>query len=269
MRQYLDLLQNTLDNGINVPDRTGHGRRRLFSPPALRFDLSSGDHPLVTTRKLNPLIAPSENLMFISGGTNISMLHKHDVKIWDPWAVTRQTGVSLLKKYEALGLATPEQALHILNNFPESMIGDIGPMYGAMWRCWPKSDMEINRATVVRSVEELPSDFVASVTNAYETLSEEDRGGLTLEHWLLRHYYSAIDQLNELIWGLRKDPYGSRHLVTAFNPEFTPVPGYSPDENVLLKRGSLMPCHFTFQCFVTPPAEEGLLPRLSLKWTQR
>jgi len=269
MQQYLDLLQNILDHGVDVPDRTGHGRRRLFSPPALRFDLSSGEHPLVTTRKLNPLIAPVENLMFISGNSNISMLNEHGVKIWDPWAVTRQTGISLVKKFEALGLATPEQALHIVNDFPESLIGEIGPMYGVMWRCWPKADQEIHRASVIRSVEELPSDFVTAATNAYESLPEEEKAGIPLEHWLLRHYYSAVDQLNELIWNLRKDPYGSRHVVTAFNPEFTPVPGFSPDENVLLKRGSLMPCHFAFQCFVTPPAEKGRLPRLSLKWLQR
>ena len=73
------------------------------------------------------------------------------------------------------------------------------------------------------------------------------------------------DQIAALIEGLRTNPYGSRHTVTAQIPSLLPLPGYSPQENVLLGRGALAPCHCFFQCFVSPPTEPDEPKRLSLK----
>lgn len=51
-----------------------------------------------------------------------------------------------------------------------------------------------------------------------------------------------VDQLKELVDGIRRDPYGRRHVVTALNPGE-------------LGQMCLPPCHVLFQAFVTPSNE--------------
>lgn len=268
MKQYLEALQEVLDHGHDHPDRTGTGRRTVISIQK-RFDLSDGTFPMVTTRYINPKLFVHEMLMFIAGLTNVEYLNANGLKFWDAWSVTEKTFVTYLDRMHAAGIINDEQRLLIGQDRPEEMLGEIGPMYGAMWRTWPKINRDIHQAEVQMKTEDLPSDFVERVRETYNDLDEDVRNSYTLDQWLAAHYYSAVDQLGNLVHGLKTDPYSSRHLVTAFNPEFTPIKGYSPDENVLMKKGCLMPCHFAFQCFVTPPKEEGGKMVLSLKFHMR
>ncbi len=167
MQNYLDLLKDILDNGVDKSDRTGVGSKAVFGRQ-LRWDLAQG-FPIQTTRKVPFRIAFEETMFFMRGLTNTKILEEKNINIWKD-----NTSRDFL---DGRGL----------NHLPE---GDMGKGYGYQWRHWETDDVE-------------------------------------------------VDQIEDLLKGLRNDPFGRRHIVTGWNP------GH-------LNQMALPPCHMMQMYSVTP-----------------
>ena len=140
--QYLALLQDILDNGVPSSDRTGTGTIKVFERQ-LRFDLSGGLYPLLTTKKVWFPGVAKELLWFISGSRNIAPLVQQGVHIWDEWPYQKYLQENGLEgefpKYtDRWREKMTEFATQVADKseFAERW-GDLGPVYGFLWRRWP------------------------------------------------------------------------------------------------------------------------------------
>lgn len=160
MRQYLDLLDKILQEGVHKTDRTATGTLSIFGCQ-MRFDLSEG-FPLLTTKKLHLKSIVHELLWFLAGDTNIGYLNQNGVTIWDEWA---------------------------------DEDGNLGPIYGYQWRSWPGPNGRKHDqiAQVIRGIQENP-DSRRHIVSAWNVADIQDMK-LPPCHALFQ-FYVARDRLS-------------------------------------------------------------------------
>lgn len=128
MKQYIDLCNYILNNGVKKDDRTGTGTISVFGYQ-MRFNLGDG-FPLLTTKKVHLKSIIHELLWFISGSTNIKYLVDNDVRIWNDWPY------DLYKKSPDFQGETIEEFAAKIKESDEfaKKYGNLGPVYGKQWR---------------------------------------------------------------------------------------------------------------------------------------
>lgn len=181
-QNYLNLMKNILENGIDKPNRTGMDSRSLTGTQ-LRFTLTKNTLdcsemvlPLLTTKFVSFKLIATELLWFIKAGHNSQDLASQGNHIWDP-----NGSREYLDK----------------NGFQDRPTGELGAVYGTQWR-----------------------HFGGSWQDEFKTKK-------------------GIDQIANLINGILQDPYGRRHIVTAWNPE-------------QLHEAALPACHLLWQMVIRP-----------------
>lgn len=174
--RYLDLMRWIWEHGDERVDRTGIGTRSVFGAE-LRFDLSDGRMPLLTTKRVFWKTATREMLWFLTGETNIRPLCAQGVEIWTDWPLDRyrrETGETISRADFSRRIVEDEGfALRW---------GDLGPVYGKQWVDWPTYE----RADV----------------QGHEGLFRKGQG---------------INQVAQVIESLRTNPGSRRHIIEGWN----------------------------------------------------
>jgi thymidylate synthase len=134
-KQYTDLLQDILDNGVTKQDRTGTGTLSAFGRQ-IRHKMSEG-FPLLTTKKMPFRLIATELMWFLRGDTNIKYLVDNNCHIWDGDAFK-----NYLNTYKGNFEMDREEFIEAIKTNPEfaQRWGDLGPVYGKQWRSWTQFD---------------------------------------------------------------------------------------------------------------------------------
>lgn len=192
--QYLDLLEQVLERGDERTDRTGVGTRSLFGA-MMRFDLSDGTVPILTTKRVFWKTAVKEMLWFLTGGTNIQPLIRDNVRIWTDWPLAtyrRETEEDISQAdFERRILEDDAFALRW---------GDLGPVYGKQWRRWLGADGREHDqiAELIKSLKTNP----ASRRMLFHAWNVGELGSMALPpcHMVYQYHVTSDGRLNCLLF---------------------------------------------------------------------
>ena len=221
-KQYQQLLQDILDNGVEKGDRTGTGTISVFGRQ-IRHKMSEG-FPLLTTKKMAWKTMVVELLWFLRGDTNIKFLLDYDCHIWDGDAYKNYTKIieNVIDGYKCGDIMGMQSHIEIMFSNPDDLTpltqdefinliknnsefakewGELGPIYGKQWRSWKYQENE----------------WYDGNTH-YPEIS------------------TSIDQISNLILQLKTNPDSRRLMVSAWNVSE-------------LGQMVLPPCHYGFQVY--------------------
>jgi thymidylate synthase len=193
-RHYLDLMTDILEHGDARIDRTGVGTRSVFGA-SIRFDLSDGSFPVLTTKRVFWKLAVKEMLWFLTGGTNIQPLLKENVRIWSDWP---------LASYNAQAQTPLSQEAFEARVLEDDLFaakwGELGPVYGKQWRRWvgPDGREHDQIASVVDQLKHNP----ASRRMLFHAWNPAEIGAMALPpcHMVYQYHVSSKGALNCLLY---------------------------------------------------------------------
>jgi len=205
--QYLDLMRDILERGDTRVDRTGVGTRSIFGA-MMRFDLSDGTVPILTTKRVYWKTAVKEMLWFLTGDTSLRRLLEENVRIWTDWPLDRyrrQTGEQISQEdFEARILSDDVFSIQW---------GDLGPVYGKQWRRWLGADgREYDQiAEVLRQLRETP----ASRRMLFHAWNPPELSAMALPpcHLVYQYHVTSGKRLNCLLFQRSTDLF----LGASFN----------------------------------------------------
>ena len=233
--QYLNLLQDILDNGSwKVSHSTGVKLKSVFGRQ-IRFDLSAG-FPMLTTKKVFSRGIIHELIWFLSGSQNIKYLIDNDVHIWDEWAYKKYT-------WKVKDKAIPlDEFVDNLKNKPGFVekYGDLGPVYGVQWRRWPNGNKTIDQLSwAIDKIKQYPQKkhYLISAWNAgciYEMSGSHSASMVIAPCHTMFHINITGDKLSLLLYQRSADMFlgvlfniASYSLLTLILAQVT---GYQPGE---------------------------------------
>lgn len=192
--QYLEMLRRVLERGDPRTDRTGVGTLSRFGEMA-RFDLSTGEAPILTTKRVYWKTSVKEMLWFLTGGTNIRELLAANVRIWSDWPLARyrrETGEAITQEdFERRVLEDADFA---------ARWGELGPVYGKQWRRWvgPDGTAHDQIASVIDMLRTNP----ASRRILFHGWNVPDIGSMALPpcHLLYQYHVSSDGRLSCILY---------------------------------------------------------------------
>lgn len=192
--QYLDLMETILERGDTRVDRTGVGTKAIFGS-SVRFDLSKGQVPILTTKRVYWKTAVKEMLWFLTGGTNIQALLKENVRIWTDWPLAAYRKAS----GEEISQRDFEERVVADNDFAAKW-GELGPVYGKQWRRWLGTDgREYDQiAQVIAMLRTNP----ASRRILFHAWNVPEIGSMALPpcHMVYQYYMTSDNKLSCLLY---------------------------------------------------------------------
>lgn len=203
MKSYLDLLKNILDNGVEKESGRENMPNTLgISHAVIRMDMKDG-FPLLTTKKMFLKGVIAELLWILRGETNVKYLVDNNVHIWDDdsyrWYLKRWG--------EAKGVYTKDEFLEKIKE---------------------------GKLTVYTKVSDWDNPEI--LKNTWESYRLGDLGKIYGYQW---RNQNGVDQVRDVIFGLKNNPYSRYHIIDAWN---------KADFNEM----ALPPCHLLYQFIVRP-----------------
>lgn len=240
MKQYKDLVQHVLDNGVKKTDRTGVGTLSVFGWQS-RYKMSDG-FPLLTLKKTHFHSIAGELIWFLKGDTNIQWLVQNNIKIWNEWPYKKY--VETFSKPEGLMLRECTYKGH--KGYIKSRDWNDGTLLVLSVPTYEHKAMIVaanSTDLIVNNVMMTEKEFIERIKIDNVFAKQYGDCGKNYSHqWRKFGAYGdfkGVDQIANIVKQIKNNPDSRRLIVSAWNP--------AEVEDTLLP-----PCHSFFQFYTVP-----------------